>query len=214
MKTIYAIPGLNTTKEIYDYLELKDVNLVVLDWPAPVKHETMQTYAKSFVEKIDLSKPFYLLGVSFGGMLCVEIAKQCSPEKTIIVSSAKGPHEFPIFFKLTKFLCWHLIPTEKMYMRFIPKQWKKIGLGKELLAKFIEMVNNMPPFYYRRLINCIVKWKTDDKKIKNLVHIHGTADRILPYKFVTCDYTIEGGTHAMIVYKAKEISELINKEIQ
>ncbi|MGK6351614.1 hypothetical protein [Parapedobacter sp. DT-150] len=43
----------------------------------------------------------------------------------------------------------------------------------------------------------------------NTVHIHGTADRILPFRFVKADYVIPGGSHLMVVNRAKEISDII-----
>ena len=40
-----------------------------------------------------------------------------------------------------------------------------------------------------------------------LKHIHGTADRILPYQFVSSDLTIEQGGHLMIPNKADELTK-------
>jgi hypothetical protein len=213
MTKVYAIPGLNTTKELFRYLSLKDVELVVLEWPAPVRGETMPSYAQRFARQIDTSKPFYLLGVSFGGMLCVELSQLLSPKKTFLISSAKSPSEFPPSFPVMRLLRLHLMITEKMYMRMIPRSRKWIGFEKDFLPEFIKMVHSMPEHYYRRSTNCILNWHPMKKLPENVVHIHGTADRLLPAKYVKADYLIEGGTHAMIVYKAKEISEILNIEI-
>lgn len=214
MKRIYAIPGLNTTKELFDFLKLENAEIITLKWPAPEKGETMQSYARKFSEKIDISQPFYLLGVSFGGMLCMELAKIVKPVKTFLISSSKSPKEFPPFFTIVKYLCLHLIPTEAMYMYFIPKSHRRIGFDELFLPQFIRMVHSMPPNYYRRSINCIINWKPGDATVENVVHLHGNADRLLPYKFVKCDYMIDGGTHAMVVYKAKQISEILDIELR
>jgi hypothetical protein len=214
MKTVYAIPGMNTTKELFDYLSLDDVNLKVLEWPSPDKGETMQTYASRFAEQIDAIDPFYLLGVSFGGMLCMEVGRIKQPVKTILISSAKHPGELPPLFKSIRRFYMHYFLTEKMYMKIIPRSRKLIGFKKDFLPAFTRMVYSMPPNYYRRAINCVIRWKQETKGFANVVHIHGDADLLLPHKFVTADYIIEGGTHAMIVYKAKQISEIINKVLR
>jgi hypothetical protein len=49
---------------------------------------------------------------------------------------------------------------------------------------------------------------------KNLTHIHGTADRILPIRFVNADIIIKGGTHLMIMNKAEEVQQKILEAIK
>ena len=48
---------------------------------------------------------------------------------------------------------------------------------------------------------------------KNVIHIHGTADRLLPYRYVKADYIINNGEHVMIMDKGEEVSELLKKLI-
>jgi hypothetical protein len=55
----------------------------------------------------------------------------------------------------------------------------------------------------------IVAWR-NTTSLRNLIHIHGTADKILPLK--TADYKIYNGGHLMIVNKGEELGGLI-KEI-
>jgi hypothetical protein len=47
-----------------------------------------------------------------------------------------------------------------------------------------------------------------------LIHIHGTADDILPIKYTTPNYVIEGGSHFMVYAKAAEIMAFIVTEIK
>jgi hypothetical protein len=37
MLKIYAIPGLGTTEELYINIKIKQVEVIVLDWPLPEK---------------------------------------------------------------------------------------------------------------------------------------------------------------------------------
>jgi hypothetical protein len=75
------------------------------------------------------------------------------------------------------------------------------------------MLDEAPQNYFNGAVDCIVKWKNEVRP-ENLIHVHGTADRVLPHsKVVACDYTIKGGTHFMIINKGEEISEIINKEL-
>ena len=91
---------------------------------------------------------------------------------------------------------------------------KQFGVvTSEQKINFRKMLDTAPPNYYIGAVHCIVKWRSTSIP-KNLIHIHGTADRVLPYrKVINCNYTIKGGTHFMIINKADEICEIINKEL-
>lgn len=48
----------------------------------------------------------------------------------------------------------------------------------------------------------------------NIIHVHGTADKLLPCRYVKADYLIEGGTHVMTLDKHTEISRLLQQLLQ
>jgi len=78
---VYAIPGLGTTKKLFVNTHFINAELIALNWPVVEKNDDMKSYARKFLQQIDTSTPFCLLGVSFGGMLCAELAQLCSPKK-------------------------------------------------------------------------------------------------------------------------------------
>ena len=61
-------------------------------------------------------------------------------------------------------------------------------------------------------INAIVTWNNCNA-IQNVVHIHGSADRILPIKYVKANIVVENGGHFMTLNKAKEVSEILREEL-
>ena len=209
---IYAIPGLGTTEKLYVNTKISGVEIIVLTWPEVNKNDTMQSYAKKFISQIDTSIPFYLLGVSFGGMLCVELAKMISPQKTFLISTCKSRKELPWFIKMMKYLSLHKIISEKQHRKMAYQGRWIIGFGKTYIPEFLGMVNSMTENYFKYCINIIVSWEGKELP-KNSIHIHGDADRLLWYKYVKSDYTIKQGSHAMVVFKAEEINQIIEKEI-
>jgi hypothetical protein len=59
----------------------------------------------------------------------------------------------------------------------------------------------------------IMGWNNDQLN-SELIHIHGDKDRIFPTGRIKNAINISNGGHFMIVNRAKEISELIGKEIR
>ena len=59
-------------------------------------------------------------------------------------------------------------------------------------------------------VDALLNW--DNELIpENVLHIHGTHDKVLPYKNVTCNYTIEKGQHLMVMQHADTISSLLKE---
>lgn len=209
---IYAIPGLGTTKKLYVNTKIKGVEIIVLDWPTPEKNDTMQSYARKFLPQINTNVPFCLLGVSFGGMLCTELSKIISPQKTFLISSCKSRKELPWFIKTLKYIFLHKIVSEKQHRKMAYQGRWIIGFGKAYIPEFLGMVNSMTQNYFKYCIHIIVNWDRTEFP-ENVVHIHGNTDRLLWYKYVKADYTIHNGSHAMIVFQAEEINKIIEKEL-
>jgi len=210
-KVIYCISGLGADEKVFNNLELNGHDLRHIPWLRPNKKETIEEYASRMRQQIN--GPGILLGVSFGGMIGIEIAKQIQLEKLIIVSSIKNVKELPAWmryvgqFQLNKFL-----PTRSY--KFTEKiDNDRIGVSNEEELKMVQAYRrSADPFYLEWAINEVLNWKNEWLP-ENLIHIHGERDKIFPIKKLKADYVIKDGTHLMIYNRGKEISELIRKEL-
>lgn len=209
---IYAIPGLGTTNQLFSNTAIAGAELVVLDWPLPEKDDTMPSYAKKFLPQIDTSKPFCLLGVSFGGMLCTELSRIIAPQKTFLISTCKSREELPWFIRLFKHVPVYRYISEGKHRNMAYHGRWIIGFGRAYIPEFLGMVSSMKENYFRYCMNIIVNWEGKEFP-KNAVHIHGTDDRLLLYRYVKADHTIAGGSHAMVVFRAEEINRIVANEI-
>ena len=216
MKRIYLIPGLATDERLFAKLHLENAELIGLRWEIPLKNDTLASYAKRLADQIDSSKPFYLLGVSFGGMCAVEISKFLKPIKIIIVSSAKGADELPFFIRIFKYIPLHFLFSQSMFIFF--SKFIKHFLAthaKDDRNLLLDMLQKTPEKYIQRAIHCIVTWdRLSTSKSVHIVHIHGTTDRVIPIRNLKNVITVKGGNHFMVLNRAEEISEMINRELK
>src|SRR5258706_15718778 len=97
-RPIYCISGLGADEKIFANLHIKGFELRYIPWIRPHKKERIEGYAKRMMEYIKEDSAV-LLGVSFGGMIGIEIAKQTKLHKLIIVSSIKSSSELPRWMK-------------------------------------------------------------------------------------------------------------------
>ncbi|MBA3679697.1 MAG: hypothetical protein H0W73_00690 [Bacteroidetes bacterium] len=212
MEIIYAIPGLGTTKELFQNISIQNYEIKVLNWPEPKKEYTLKDYATKFIEQIDVSSPVNLMGVSFGGMLCSEIAEQIQTKKVILISSCRDNSEFPLLLKTLRIFPVHKLFSDKMIRSLARSKRRLIGFKRSFDRLFFEMINQMPENYFPICINYIVQW---DRKTSNgnFIRIHGTADWLLPYKKSSNFHLIPQGSHIMIVSRPNDINKILNKEL-
>jgi pimeloyl-ACP methyl ester carboxylesterase len=210
--TVYLFPGEGSDERIFSKISF-DTNyrVVHVELPTPDSGASMQTYAKAISAQIDTSESFIFIGVSFGGMICSELADYMKPEKIIIISSAKCRSELPHRYRFQR-----IVPLNKL----VPEKLVKSGArflqpivepDRELHAEiFNSMLAGKSPTYYKRTVNLILNWKRE-KPHSNIIHIHGTNDHTLPIRNIKADYVIEGGSHMMTLTRGEEIDKLIHQ---
>lgn len=212
---VYFIPGLGTGPRIFEYVSLPEekFDLHYLDWLVPESQdESLAHYAKRMADEIEDELPV-LIGVSFGGILAQEMRKLIPVRKTIIISSLRSQAEFPRRLKWMRLLrLYRLLPTRKLsniddFTRFSFHQTVK--KKAELYNRYMSVRNEK---YLNWAIKTILHWK-EREVADDIVHIHGTRDEIFPIRYVRDCIPVEGGTHAMIITKAKKISTLIMKTL-
>lgn len=213
-KHIYFMPGLGAGSKIFENINLpkSDYEFHFLDWLIPQSiDESLENYTKRLCQKIEYENPI-LIGVSFGGIIVQEMNELIQPQKTIIISSVKNNSEFPKrmkFLKLTR--AYKLIPARRISNM---ENFSKFGFGKslkkktELYNKYLEIKDEK---YLNWAIFNLLHWNSNNS-VNNIFHIHGSEDEIFPIKYIENCIEIKGGSHAMIITKAKRINRIL-KEI-
>ena len=212
--TVYFLSGLGADKRVFDKLTLDPgIQVKHIEWIAPLKKETLHNYATRLMAQIDTTKPFQLVGLSFGGVMASEIADITNPKKVIIISStATG------------------VPVSSFYRGLL-----KVLLASPLAAPILKSPNSLVNKYFgadtpelKALLKNILhdtngrflKWAlirmsswSRPMKVSGLYHIHGTADKLIPVKLVKPDVLIDHGGHLMVYAQHEEISDVLNKEL-
>jgi hypothetical protein len=211
----YFISGLGADRRIFSKIKIdSQINIIHIDWIPPKKEETLPHYAKRLSEIVNTDQPYILIGVSFGGMIAVEMAKILKPLLTIAISSTALSKELPILYRLAgKLKLIKLLPSRLIKSSNRLSQNFFFGVKTTAEKKLLSnIVNDTDPVFLKWAITSIITWQNTIKP-DNLVQIHGTSDKILYCKNANVDFVIDKGTHFMVYQNAKEISEIIDKLI-
>lgn len=211
-KELYIFSGLGADERVFQQLDFSGLSTHFIEWEVPDKDETIEEYAARLLNQVKSPSPI-LIGLSFGGMIAVEVAKQIDAGKVLLIASAKTKEEIPFYYRLAGKLGLHkLLPTRLLKKSNFVTNWffgTTSAHEKELLK---QVLIDTDPRFLKWAIDKIVRWANRVRPDK-LIHIHGTKDRILPLRFVTCDLKIEHGGHLMTLNKADELTEIIKQQL-
>ena len=209
-KNIYCISGLGADERAFDRLNICGCTLHHLNWISPLPNENLSSYASRMLNKINENNPV-ILGLSFGGMVAIEMAKQIATEKLILISTVKTYSEIPKWMRMAGLLSLHkLIPIKPN--RFTEKaDDRRMGIETKEEKVFVDQYRkNADQKYVDWAVHQILNWK-NTLVPPNAFHIHGENDRMFPLKNIRPNYVVKNGTHIMILNKADEISACIEK---
>ncbi len=108
---LYIFSGLGADEGVFQKLDFSGLDVTFINWIIPIDKETIEEYATRLLNQIPIEKPI-LIGLSFGGIMAVEVSKQIKTKKIILIASAKNRAEIPFYFGLAgKFNLHNLMPA-------------------------------------------------------------------------------------------------------
>ena len=210
MQKVYFISGLGADKRAFSLLDLSFCEPAFIDWIPPLKNESLKNYAIRLRQQIKEEHPI-VVGVSFGGMLACEMAKADSRMKVIIIASNKSADEFPYYLRVGKYFPVYKLLPGKLLKK---SRWNwMLGAKGDKQKKLLRTIlADSDPDFLKWAIGAILNW--NEKTVPaNVIHIHGTADKLLPFRYVKADFKISGGTHLMSITRPDEVADLLKKLI-
>jgi pimeloyl-ACP methyl ester carboxylesterase len=206
---VYFISGLAADRRVFRNIQLPEgYEAHYLDWIPVRRNETLPQYAMRLAESMDASEPFALIGLSFGGMLAIEIAKRYKPVATVLIASIPLSNHLPGYYRVAVRLGLHriispsLMRSSVIAKRFFTSESKEDKLMIKQVAEECDLQ------FVRWGIDAIINWENVELPTP-LWHIHGAKDGILPVKYTTPTHKIPGAGHLLVTTKATEINTIL-----
>ncbi|NDW10010.1 alpha/beta hydrolase [Dysgonomonas sp. 520] len=209
---VYFVSGFLANCRVFDKIKLPEgFEKKYLEWYIPRGDESLEEYAREMAKEVDITRPFVLIGYSFGGLVVQEMNRFLRPKKTIIMASMKSKAEEPSMFGIGR--------KVKFADRFPMDVISKDSVLSKLYIKYVYhippseselFIDNIDPVYMKWSIKQLLDW-TPPAEIENLYHIQGTKDRTFPIKGITGAIEVENGDHLMVMKKAREINKILSE---
>jgi pimeloyl-ACP methyl ester carboxylesterase len=218
MKTpkIYFIPGMGANKDLFIHQKTAGFSMEVLEWIKPYEKESIEHYSARLAKNIDISEKFILAGVSFGGIVAVEIAKLLNPQKTILINSVATYKEYPLLLKFFSCIPLYRFTPQSAFSNSSIQKFLLYSMGLETdqgKQLFLEMLKSTDTVFIQWSIDALMNWRNTTIP-SSLVRIHGKNDRIFPLKTSkNIHYYLRGG-HSIILEDADHINSILHSIIE
>lgn len=216
MRSVYCISGLGADHQIFTRLKVPGFEFRPLAWFAPEDEEGMRAYAVRMRAGITDKNPI-LLGVSFGGMMAIEISKLIPGATVIIVSSIRERRQMPFWIKASGWSHLYRLVSPRSVrgsLSFFAGRMPRLEnhfLGVEtvedarLCREFRQQADpNFIGWAIRRIVHCQNDWLP-----ASFYHIHGGKDGMFPLRRVEATHIVPDGGHLMVFNRAAEVSRLL-----
>lgn len=212
MSRIFLISGLGADYRLFRNLDLKEHEVTYVHWIDPDKEDTIASYAQKLINHYGIKDGDVVIGVSLGGLLTVEIAKQIKLDKAIIISSIKSSAEAPLYFTVFRRVPLYKLIPGKIITAFGFVMKPVFGhMEGEDSDLFRTMLQNSSPKFIEWAMHAVLHWQ-NDTVLNNVYHIVGNKDLVFNYRKIKDPIIVAGGTHIMVYDKAEQINQLL-KEI-
>ena len=207
---LYLFSGLGADERAFSGLDLSGYSVRYMSWIKPEDQETIPSYATRMAREIISDNPV-LIGLSFGGMVAMEVAKQIPGAIVILISSAKTKREIPPYFRgyLNRFLL-RLLPGRLLVWPNAVTFWLFGVTTQEEKKLLAAILKDTDPDFLKWALSQILQWK-NDVPAGQVYHIHGKRDRLLPYRYIDQPVPVHNGGHLMIVSHAGIVSDIIRE---
>jgi pimeloyl-ACP methyl ester carboxylesterase len=214
--SLILLPGMGADARMFREQKKAFPQLIVPEWIAPRRSETLVQYALRFADAIKPDKPFYLGGASFGGIIAFEMAQHLRPEALFLLACGRSPGHMTDWLKKVRSIAHitHLLP------------WDLASLVSEL---GLSLAGNTMPFTIRSLLkhlhhketsfmkwglHAILRWKpstmTPDFPIH---HLHGEHDPFFPARRSGACQIVPGAGHLLTKTHHQIVNQFIAERI-
>ena len=184
-------------------------------WIDPIEAESIRQYALRMAETIEPGDDLFVGGVSFGGMIALEVAQTLQARGVFLSSSGYSYRQIALPIRMIG----HAVGAAPIPLL------RAALTGAGLLVRVVgrpnrrqrNLVLSLVPKANLKLTRwggpAIMNWEFRGTLPCPVHQVHGEIDRVVPRANVDPDLTIEGGGHIINVTHAQQVNTFITRHL-
>jgi pimeloyl-ACP methyl ester carboxylesterase len=211
---LVLLPGLGADERLFHPQRRLRASVEVIKWTDPRPPESFRDYAHRLAGTIRSPRPYWLVGVSLGGMIAMELARLVEPSGVVLVSSCRSCAALPWWGRAGRVIV-RAVPAavQKWANLHVPGALRALGACQPCDRNLIrDMIRDTPaPFLQWGLAEAL-RWPGVGALNVPVYQVHGACDRTIPCP--TCaDEVIPGGGHLINLTHADIVNGFIERAL-
>jgi pimeloyl-ACP methyl ester carboxylesterase len=212
-RTVVFFSGTASDGRLLDRQRALPYRWITPDWVDPHEGESLPEYARRMAARVDWPARCVLGGVSFGGMVAAELAREVRPAGLVLIATTLSPRNIPSILRFGAML-GKAIPDGALraaggYSRPFLNIFR--DFSDEEHAMFADMLARTPIMRLRRTVRMIFNWPGVDGLPFPRLWIQGAQDLVIPVRKVNPDVVIPGAGHLVNWTHADQVNEHIRR---
>lgn len=198
---LILLPGMGTDARVFSVQKLAFPQLIVPPWIEPKWHESLADYGARMAASVPVDGPCYVGGMSFGGMVALEMSRHLPVKACLLIASIHSGRELPLWARLLGPGAWLLPPfTDWVVSTSATVMLRTTGLilPKPIKQSCVHLSRMYPSPMLPWACRSVVRWKPDPAGWPfPIYHLHGDRDRVIPHRNTTPTQLVSQGGHVL-----------------
>lgn len=208
---LILFPGLGGDARLFAAQRVAFPDLIVPNWIEPEPDEPLVSYAARLAKSIDPGVPCFIGGVSFGGVVALEVAARLLNYECYLIASVRSHLSMPGHLQALR-------PVTDLI--FLPKWIGSAALftvGRwmpPLRRGALRQLHDADLRFLRWAAKAILTW-TPSAGVEHVrvAQIHGDRDVIFPLRNVTADLTVKGAGHLVSLTHSRQVNQFLRERM-
>jgi len=213
------LPGLGLTGEMLrPQVEAYGDAVDVPHWLEPRPNEALDDYARRWAEQLGPElpndQPVFLGGVSFGGIVALEMARHLNPRATFLIASATHQQAIPLKARIAAALTGRL--PEHLLRRLVPKAAVMLACREQMDDRNFALMRRMGRYtdvsFLKWAVQALMDWTAHEalaNQPQPVYRIHGRRDWLLPPEREHVDHLIPDGRHLINLTHPRTVNRFL-----
>ena len=210
MRRLFLFSGIGGDHRLTRPVAVPGVEVVTPDHLEPLPGEDLPAYARRVADAHAIGAQDVVGGVSFGGMIATEIARQRRVAGLVLLGSCARPRRLPSFYRLLERV-GPLLPDFFLGLRtwaqFVRRRFAP--MTPEGVAILQAMAADCPPSRIRAFGRMLMAWDGVEEFDCPLLSIHGDRDTIIPPPCAEPGLMLKDAGHSFTLTHAPQVGTAI-----
>lgn len=205
-KPLILLPGMMADHRLLAEQQAAFPNLIIPPWPEHHPSDTIASFAEKIADPLRPIGPCVVGGVSFGGIVALELARHLNSPGCILISSISSPREMPFRFRILRPIGFLPEPAFNATTFAITRLFRS-SMRRGVKRRSDQMLAS--PFF-SWATRAILRWKGCDPAIP-IAQIHGDSDLTFPIGLTQPDHVVKGAGHMLVATHSDIVNEFIKQ---